>query len=333
MPSRFEYERAIRRSDLPPLARLIALVIATWADAESGAISRKNQPAQSVLMEATGMSKSAFLSHRKTLLDAGWLQCVAPDKIKAQKEHAQNVYSIHIPDGWAGSGDDLAFPGEVRHAPVRARSGGDLAQSNQNGTSPDQARSGDDLGLGRQATQPKTDEVRPAPEKLGRQATTRVLPTSVITPPTGPAGGGEQAGDEDRIPDAFAYIQPLIKEMTDAGITVSWIGTADDYQKMARVQRRAGVEAMVRFALASKPTAREPIRYATFFLRGWLGLPPKSTKQPAAPRRPRPADWPEWCGDIDCDEKTRLRDVEDANGLRYSTPCNNCHPSRKDTAA
>ena len=50
MPSRFEFEREIRRSGLPPLARFIALTIATWADAETGAISRKNQPAQSCLL-------------------------------------------------------------------------------------------------------------------------------------------------------------------------------------------------------------------------------------------------------------------------------------------
>ena len=108
MPSRFEFERAIRRSGLPPLARLLALTLATWADAETGSIARRHQPAQSVLLEATGMSKSSFLSHRKTLLDEGWLKCESPDRIKAQKEHAQNVYSIHIPAGKAGSGDDLA---------------------------------------------------------------------------------------------------------------------------------------------------------------------------------------------------------------------------------
>jgi hypothetical protein len=333
MPSRFEFERAIRRSGLPPLARLLALVIATWADADSGAIARKNQPAQSVLLEATGMSKSAFLSHRKTLLDAGWLRCVAPDKIKAQKQHARNAYSIHIPDGWARSGDDLAFLGEVGHDQDCPRSPGDLAQSNQNGTSPDEARSGDDLGLGRQATQPKTDEVRPAPEKLGRLATTRVLLTSLSTPSTGPTGSSGQAGNEEPIADAFAYIQPLIQAMTDAGITVSWQMQADDYKSIARVMQRAGVDAMVEFAVNTKATAGKPISYATFFLRGWLGLPPKSDRPRASPKSNSRADWPAWCKDPDCDERTRLRDIEVGNGLWASKPCPQCHPSRKDPAA
>lgn len=317
------------------MARFIALTIATWADAETGAISRKNQPAQSVLLEATGMSKSSFLTHRKALLDGGWLKCVSPDKIKAQKEHAQNVYSIQLPDGWARSGDDLAFPGQVGPVPIEARSGGDLAQSNQNGTSPDEARSGGDLGLGREATQPKTDEVGYAPEKLGRLPTTRVLSSTTPLLPALPRTDGEQesgSNSDERIPNAFAYIQPLITAMTDADLTVSWAMQAEEYQQTAQVLRRAGAKAMVDFALDTKASSKKRIRYATFFLRGgWKGLPPKSTK-------PRPSSEsstakPPYCGDPDCDEITRLRQREDGNGLRSVYPCPECHPSRKDSAA
>lgn len=311
MPSRFEYERAIKRSGLPPLARLIALVIASWADVDTGRIARKNQPAQSVLLEATGMSKSAFLTHRKTLLDQGWVQCVSPDKIKAQKEHAQNVYSIHVPDGWARSGDDLAFLGEVGYDTV-------------------EARSGDDLALGRQATQPKTDEVGNAPEKLGRLATTRVFPTSVRTYLPADEGGHAGSNGEERIPAAFDYIQPLIAAMTDAGFNaLSWQMQPDDTQAIARVLKRAGIEAMVTSARNAK--SREPIRFARFFLKaGWLGLPPKSTK----PRIDPAAAKPPYCGDPDCDEDSRTREIEDANGLRTLTPCKQCHPAmRKEPAA
>lgn len=329
MPSRFEFERAIKRSGLPPLARFIALTIATWADADTGSISRKNQPAQSVLLEATGMSKSSFLAHRKTLLDEGWVKCVSPDKIKAQKEHAQNVYSIHIPDGKAGSGGDLAFPGEVGHAPIGARSGDDLARSNQNGTSPDEARSPGDLGLGREATQPKTDEVGNAQEKLGRLPTTRVL-SSTSTSPSLDASE-QESSSERRIPRAFDYCQPLVRAMTDAGLVVSWQMTADDWQSIARVLERAGVEAMVNFALGAK--SRDRISYARFYLKGWLGLPPKSTKPRASKRSDPRADWPAWCKDPDCDEVDRMRQTEDANGLRSLRPCPDCHPSHKDSAA
>jgi hypothetical protein len=324
MPSRFEFERAIRHSNLPPLARLLALTVATWADVETGRIAIRNQPAQSVLLEATGLSKSAFLSHRKKLLEEGWLQCKSPERIKAQKEHAQNVYSIHVPDGWARSGGDLAFPRQVGHDLVEARSADDLAQSKQNGTSPDEARSPGDLGLGREATQPKTDDVGNAPEKLGRQATTRVVTTPLSSIP--PVDDGQESSHEDRTPDAFAYIQPLIRAMTDAGITVSWQMQAEDYQSIARVMHRAGIEAMVDFALETKASSRKTIRYATFFLRGgWVGLPPKSTKPAPEPAGTR--HKPPHCGHADCDPASRLRETEDDNGLRRVHPCPDCHPN------
>jgi hypothetical protein len=131
--------------------------------------------------------------------------------------------------------------------------------------------------------------------------------------------------------DPFAYIQPLIAAMTDAGITVSWSMQARDMIAIADILERAGLEAMVDFALKTRDSTRQPIRYATFFLRGgWGGLPPKGTTKP----RQQPAEKPPWCGDPDCDEITRTRDVEDDRGLRYSAPCSVCHPnSRKDPAA
>lgn len=309
MPSRFEFERAIRRSGLPPLARLLALTVATWADVETGRIAARNQPAQSVLLDATGLSKSAFLAHRKTLLEEGWLECLSPDRIKAQKEHAQNVYSIHIPDSKAGSADDLA---KADKRPGKRR----------------EPRSGDDLDLGRETTQPKGAKAGKSGSRLGRQATTRVFPSS--TTPSSPTPESGQAGNEERIPDAFAYCQPLIQAMTDAGLDVSWQMTADDWQNIARVQQRAGVERMVKFALGAK--SREPIRFAKFYLRaGWLGLAPKSTKPAPQPKHLRAL--PDWCQHPDCDELTRLRQVEDANGLRSVRPCPECHPNRKDSAA
>lgn len=309
MPSRFEFERAIRRSGLPPLARLLALTVATWADAETGVIAKRNQPAQSVLLEATGMSKSSFLSHRKTLLDEGWLECKSPDRIKAQKEHAQNAYSIHIPTSKAGSA-------------------GDLAQTDKRPGKRYEARSGDDLDLGRQATQPNRTEPAKSGSTLGRQPTTRVFPSSI---PSLPTDAGEQASSsEQRIPRAFDYCQPLITAMTDAGMHVSWQMSAEDWQSVARVLERAGVDAMVTFARGTK--TREPVRFAKFFLKaGWLGLPPKSTKPTASTRPVRAV--PDWCKHPDCDPVSRTRETEDARGIRSLHPCPDCHPKAKGQAA
>jgi hypothetical protein len=148
---------------------------------------------------------------------------------------------------------------------------------------------------------------------------------------TGTRDNGEQAGDEERIADAFAYIQPLIAAMAEAGFrSISWQMLPEDMQTVARVMRRAGVQAMVDFAVTVKANSRTPIGYATFFLRGWLGIAPKSATPPP---QVRPAK-PPWCGDPDCDETTRTRDVEVGRGLRASRPCPQCHPtSRRDPAA
>ena len=309
MPSRFEFERAIKRSDLPPLARLIALVIASWADADTGSIAHKNQPAQSVLLEATGMSKGSFLTHRKTLLDAGWVKCDSPDRVKAQTEHAQNVYSIHIPGGKAGSGADLA---KTDKRPGKRR----------------EPRSGADLALGQEPTQPKRAKGTKSGSNLGQELTTRVFPSSVspLLPPD--EGGQGGSNNQDRTPDAFAYIQPLIRAMTDAGFNaISWQMQTDDLHAVARVLNRAGVDAMVESAINAKRTSRTPIRFAAYFLKsGWGGLAPKSTKPPATEKPP-------WCGDPDCDEITRTRDVETDTGHFLSAPCPHCHPNRKKTAA
>lgn len=138
-----------------------------------------------------------------------------------------------------------------------------------------------------------------------------------------------QASQPDRA-DAFTYIQPLIRAMTNAGITVTWSMPPRDIVAIADVMERAGVDAMVRYALDTKATSRQPIRYATFFLRGgWKGLPPKSDTPPP---RPAAAEKPEWCGDLDCDEITRTREVETPTGHFVLVPCPDCHPNRKKAA-
>jgi len=146
--------------------------------------------------------------------------------------------------------------------------------------------------------------------------------------PTGRAS--QEGGNDQRIPRAFDYIQPLIKAMGEADIRVSWQMNADDLQAIAVIQQRAGIEQMVTFASNLKARSREPISFATFFLKsGWRGLPPAT-----AQARDSPTAKPPYCGDPDCDEETRLRETEDDRGLRSLHPCPHCHPSaRKGTAA
>ncbi|MFF7130027.1 hypothetical protein [Streptomyces sp. NPDC008240] len=156
--------------------------------------------------------------------------------------------------------------------------------------------------------------------------------TNQPTPAAAPDREGTNDSQPTRIPKAFDYIQPLIKAMGEADIRVSWQMQPEDVQAIARVQQRAGVEQMVSFARNIKARSREPISFATFFLKsGWRGLAPAT-----APQHPGPTTGtkPPYCGDPDCDEVSRMRETEDDRGLRRLHPCPTCHPnSQKGHAA
>ncbi|MFE6127497.1 hypothetical protein ACFQ6Q_04355 [Streptomyces sp. NPDC056437] len=119
--------------------------------------------------------------------------------------------------------------------------------------------------------------------------------------------------------------------MTEAGLVVSWSMKPSDWIEISRIVQRTGVPAMVAFARDTKASSRQPIRYATFFLRGgWKGLPPASTAPP--PRDPKSAK-PPHCGHPDCDEVSRTRETEDERGIRSLDRCPDCHPASKGHAA
>ncbi|WP_369274474.1 hypothetical protein AB5J55_35145 [Streptomyces sp. R11] len=120
--------------------------------------------------------------------------------------------------------------------------------------------------------------------------------------------------------DAFTICQPLIKALTEAGITVSWGMPPEDLKRVAAAVERAGIPAMVRFALDTQRTRRDRILYARYFVRGWTGLPPAA----AGPKSSGPQPH---CGHADCDPVTRTRETEDDRGLRRVHPCPECHPT------
>jgi len=185
------------------------------------------------------------------------------------------------------------------------------------------------------AQHPK-DPSRSAP-KTGAQENRSAPFFGASAPKTGapPHTHKEQASGEASSSgqaDAFQTCQPLIDAMTQAGITVSWSMQTGDWIDIAAIVQRAGVSAMVDFALKTQRTARQPIRYATFFLRGgWKGLPPAASQPP--PSSSGHTEKPPHCGHTDCDPITRTRDEDAPNGLRVSVRCPDCHPNRKDQAA
>jgi len=135
IPGRLEYERAIRRSDLPPPSRHLALTIATWADMDTGLIPDRYQPSMQVLLSATGMSKGSMLNHLNRLEADGWMVRDRPDVKKARAEHARTHYFLAVPPcarrtehpglgqemTQPRSGDDLAHGQEMTQGKVRSR--------------------------------------------------------------------------------------------------------------------------------------------------------------------------------------------------------------------
>lgn len=141
------------------------------------------------------------------------------------------------------------------------------------------------------------------------------------------AGPEESAANSDEygIPD---FARPLVDGLTNAGVVVRWPFVGQQWVIIHALIKKSGVTAMVDHA--RKAAGRANVESAKYFMQGWRELPPV----PQAPASvPRPRVVPDWCEDIDCDEVTRFREVEDKNGLRVSVPCPQCHPNRKKTAA
>lgn len=174
IPGRLEYERAIRRSDLPPPSRHLALTIATWADMDTGLIPDRYQPSMQVLLSATGMSKGSMLNHLNRLEADGWMVRDRPDVKKARAEHARTHYFLAVPL-WARrtehlglgqemtqprSGDDLAHGQEMTQGKVRSRprprSGADHKSPYESPESQDSSKSESASGQQQQKTSTTT---------------------------------------------------------------------------------------------------------------------------------------------------------------------------------
>ena len=99
MPSRFEFERAIRHSELPAPARHLALTIATWADVKSGRIPARMTPSLTTLAEATGLGRSTVQRQLNCLEEDGWVARDRPDPVAARTQQARTKYRLRIPKG------------------------------------------------------------------------------------------------------------------------------------------------------------------------------------------------------------------------------------------
>ena len=111
--SRFEYERALLRSELPSGVRLVALVLATWADANSGLIPAKFTPSLSTLADATDLDRRTVIRHLDVLEAAQWIARGRPDPVKARTEHQRSRYRLTVPSGTTPPASGTTPPGLV----------------------------------------------------------------------------------------------------------------------------------------------------------------------------------------------------------------------------
>jgi hypothetical protein len=254
MPSRFEYERAVRSSDLPSLSRLLALTLATWADVRTGRIPPRLTPSLTTLEGATGMARASVRTHLNKLEAAGWIVRERPTVAAARSEKARTHYKIRVPKGAAVPDSDGY---ELGQEPSGARAGDALAEQRVGQEAP-QARAGDALELGQEMT----------PARAG----------AALKSSYGPETSVEDhllARDHQPTADADAVrtVQPLIDEMTRRGMRVSWQMQTGDWKELVDLIHTRSVPVLVDHAERVWRSAKTEPYSIRYFLPGWRGLP------------------------------------------------------------
>jgi DNA-binding transcriptional ArsR family regulator len=256
MPSRFEYERSIRSSDLPPLSRLLALTLATWADVKTGVIAARHTPSLSTLEEGTGMDRSTVRRHLNKLEAAGWVKRARPTVEAARSKKARTRYRLLIPKGMSVpdmGGDEL----EAENTEPRGTQ--PLAAETLGAQDP-QPRGTQPLELG--AENPISRGTVPLKSSYGPN-------TSVEDQQASPAALA-RIGDRPRIPEAS---RPLVDAITAAGMPVGWDLESAEWFLIEALIKRCGADALVISARSSWQGARTQPRSGRYFIPAWRALP------------------------------------------------------------
>lgn len=93
---RWEVERAVRASALPPLARLVALTLLTRADADTAVVPAQFSPSLTLLAQDTGMGRRSVARHLSALETDGWVTRLR-DPRSAATDKRPTRYRLHIP--------------------------------------------------------------------------------------------------------------------------------------------------------------------------------------------------------------------------------------------
>ena len=241
MPSRFEYERAIRASELKPPSRHLALTIATWADARTGLIPDRFQPSLTTLEQSTGLSRATVRTHLTHLEKDGWLKRSRPPVAKARAEGETTKYRILIP--------------RTAVVPVEEA---------------EEGRAGDALPteeVGQELPHPRAGDALPVGQELPWGRAGAALSSTCSSESSVEY---QQAGDASYgIP---AEARPLVDALSLADVKVRWPFKGNEWFPILALIKKSGIPAMT--DLAAKVAARVDVESAKYFLKGWAELPP-----------------------------------------------------------
>lgn len=100
MATRFDIERAVLASTLPPGCRHLVHVLCIRIDAQAGVILTAYQPSLTELARDTGRNKRTIQRYLDVLERQGWITRQRPLPELARRLHARTKYGIRIPDGY-----------------------------------------------------------------------------------------------------------------------------------------------------------------------------------------------------------------------------------------
>jgi hypothetical protein len=98
MVTRFEIERAVLASTLPPGCRHLVHVLCVRIDAQAGVILAAYQPSLAELARDTGRNKRTIQRYLNVLEHQGWITRQRPLPELARRLHARTRYAVRIPD-------------------------------------------------------------------------------------------------------------------------------------------------------------------------------------------------------------------------------------------
>lgn len=99
MLNRFDFERAVAGSDLPPLSRLVLVMVMCAADWPGGKVPQRFGRSLTDLASATGMARSTVASHLNRLERAGWIVRKRPAVERARSMKERTEYRLKVPVG------------------------------------------------------------------------------------------------------------------------------------------------------------------------------------------------------------------------------------------